>query len=114
VILRVVVACLGLRALSEPLVAVGADDARDSVRRPPVPIERLEVSPDPEDRPAPTKDRWVRFAEALGPGRSAGRSETSGTDASGVRYSCYSPCFINCCVRGPDPAAAVAGRNAGR
>jgi len=84
------------------------------VRRPPVPIERLEVSPDPEDRPAPTKDRWVRFAEALGPGRSAGRSETSGTDASGVRYSCYSPCFINCCVRGPDPAAAVAGRNAGR
>ena len=112
--MRVVVACLALRALAEPLVAVGADEARDSVRRPPVPIERLEVSPDPEDRPAPTKDRWVRFAEALGPGRSAGRSETAGTDASGVRYACYSPCFINCCVRGPDPAAAVTGRNAGR
>lgn len=111
---RVIVAWLGLAALAVPLPAVGADEASDRVRRPPVPIDRLEVTPDPEDRPAPTKDRWVRFAEALGPGRSAGRSETAGTDASGVRYACYSPCFINCCARGPDPAAAVTGRNAGR
>ena len=110
----VVVAWMGVAALAVPLPAVGADEARDRVRRPPVPIEKLEVTPDPEDRPAPTKDRWVRFAEALGPGRSAGRSETAGTDASGVRYACYSPCVINCCVRGSDPAAAVTGRNAGR
>ena len=94
--------------------AMAADEPVIKPKRPPVPIERLEVTPDPEDRPAPTKDRWVRFAEALGPGRSAGRSETAGTDASGVRYACYSPCVINCCVRGPDPAAAVTGRNAGR
>lgn len=82
--------------------------------RPAVPIERLEVTPDPEDRPAPSKGRWVRFAEALGPGRSAGRSAVAGSDVSGVRYACYSPCFINCCVRGPDPSASTTGRDAGR
>lgn len=83
-------------------------------RKPAVPVERLEVKPDPEDRPAPVKDKWVRFAEALGPGRSAGRSEATGTDASGTRYTCYTPCFINCCVRGPDPSTSALGRNAGR
>lgn len=77
-------------------------------------MERLEVTPDPEDRPAPVKGKWVRFAEALGPGRSAARSESNGTDAAGVRYTCYSPCFINCCARGPDPGSATLGRNAGR
>ena len=106
--------CAGLWTFTL-LVPVWAIDEGISKRlATPVPIERLEVTPDPEDRPAPVKDRWVRFAEALGPGKSASRSVVVGTDASGVGYACYSPCFINCCVRGPDPAASVTGRNAGR
>ena len=105
---------VGLWACASLAPAWGADELSGKRVAPPVPIERLEVTPDPEDRPAPVKDRWVRFAEALGPGRSPSRSEIAGADASGVRYACYSPCFINCCVRGPDPAASVTGRNAGR
>ena len=104
----------GLWAFALLLPAWAVDEVASKRLAPPVPIERLEVTPDPEDRPAPVKDKWARFAEALGPGRSASRSERSGTDSGGVRHACYSPCFINCCVRGPDPGASATGRNAGR
>ena len=61
---------------------------------------RIVVGPDNEDLPAPEKDRWARFAEALGPGRTAlGRHRTYGwRNNDGTRTECIAPCYINCCV----------------
>jgi hypothetical protein len=58
------------------------------------------VVPDNEDRPAPEKNRWAKFEEALGPGRSANsRFRTYGwRNNDGTRVECYAPCVINCCV----------------
>jgi hypothetical protein len=62
--------------------------------------ERIVVVPDNEDLSPPEKNRWVRFEEALGPGRSAERRHrTFGwRNNDGTRVECYSPCVVNCCV----------------
>ena len=58
------------------------------------------VVPENEDRPSPQKDRWARFEEALGPGRTAlGRHRTYGwRNNDNTRVECIAPCYINCCV----------------
>lgn len=64
-------------------------------------VERITVRPEsPDDAPG-TKNRWVKFEEALGPGRTAqARYHTyawRGNDGS--RVECYEPCFNDCCIR---------------
>ena len=61
-------------------------------------LERIIVVPEPEDRMPATKNRWQRFEEALGPGRSARRTVTGWRENNGVRVECYTRCFVNCCV----------------
>ena len=62
--------------------------------------ETIIVVPDPEDLPVPEKNRWLRFEEALGPGRSASSQYRSfgWRNNDGTRLECYSPCIMNCCV----------------
>jgi len=61
-------------------------------------IEHITVTPAPEDRAPPKKDRWQRFEEALnaGPARRYRRTETATNQ--GERISCYEPCSNNCCA----------------
>ena len=61
-------------------------------------IEHITVTPAPEDRAPPRKDRWQRFEEALnaGPSRRYRRTETATNQ--GERISCYEPCSNNCCA----------------
>lgn len=70
------------------------------------------VVPENEDRPSPEKDRWARFEEALGPGRTAlGRHRTYGwRNNDNTRVECIAPCYMNCCVRsGGLPAVGQSG-----
>ena len=85
-------------AAEEPVVAPQAPAFAASATGAAVPLERILVVPDPEDRLAPTKNRREKFEEALGPGRSARRTVTTWRDNAGRRVECYSHCVINCCV----------------
>ena len=60
--------------------------------------EQIIVVPEPEDRGPATKSRWVKFEEALGPGRSARRTVTSWCNNDGTRTECYAPCNNLCCT----------------
>jgi len=67
----------------------------------PVHQGKIVVTPDNEDLSPAPKDRWERFAEALGPGRTAlSRHRTYGwRNNDGTRMECIAPCIVNCCVR---------------
>jgi hypothetical protein len=58
------------------------------------------VVPDNEDLSPPQKNRWLKFEEALGPGRTANnRYHTSAwRNNDGSRVECIAPCVMNCCV----------------
>lgn len=79
---------------------VRAHPVSPSLSSEPVHQGTIVVVPDNEDRPSPQKDRWARFEEALGPGRTAlGRHSTHGwRNNDGTRVECIAPCYINCCV----------------
>lgn len=63
-------------------------------------LEKLEVTPDPEDRKAPEASRWEKMDRALGPGKSAKREWVETYDNAGVRTACMNPCPTPlCCVR---------------
>ena len=62
-----------------------------------VALGSITVYADPEDLPAPSKDKWTRFADTI-----TGASHfIEGRYADGTRFSCRTPCVVNCCV-GPN------------
>ena len=66
-----------------------------------VPMEKLEVLPDPEDVQAPEASRWEKMERALGRGRSAKPVWTESRDNGGVRLHCRNPCPpwpFECCI----------------
>lgn len=85
-------------AAEEPFAAPEAPASAAYTANAPVPGERIIVVPDPEDLAPPAKNRWKKFEEALGPGRSARHTVSAWRTNDGIRTECYSPCVINCCV----------------
>ena len=64
-----------------------------------VPLGRVTVTPAPEDRPAPARDKWQRFEQAPNASRVSHRYRVSEIITNdGARTACYTPCVINCCV----------------
>lgn len=84
----------------EPEMTVEAQDARVFIPETLIRVEKMTVRPENEDLGPLAKSRWVKFEEALGPGRSASRRYTSygWRNNDGSRMECCSPCVINCCV----------------
>jgi hypothetical protein len=63
-------------------------------------LEKLEITPDPEDLKAPEASRWEKMERALGPGKSAKREWVETFDNAGGRMACMRPCPTPlCCVR---------------
>ena len=70
-----------------------------------VPMEKLEVLPDPEDMQAPEASRWEKMERALGRGRSAKPVWSDSRDNGGVRLHCRNPCPpwpFPCCISSGD------------
>ena len=63
-------------------------------------LDTIVVRPVGEDSSRREENRWVRFEQALGDGRSrAARHQVHGwRNNDGTRVECYSPCFLNCCA----------------
>ena len=63
-------------------------------------LEKLEITPDPEDQKAPEASRWEKMERALGPGKSAKREWVETFDNAGGLMACMKPCPTPlCCVR---------------
>jgi hypothetical protein len=88
-----------------PYLGIGSSEFRIStIPVPPAgdPVRQgtIVVVPDTEDLAPPEKNRWVKFQEALGPGRTVHRQfRTYGwRNNDGTRVECYTLCVVACCV----------------
>ena len=84
--------------LAAPSIAGGESTAVDSRVLAVVRGETLVVRPDPRDLEPRVANRWQRFAERLGGGRSASRHWRSVRHLDGTRSECRDGMLINECI----------------
>ena len=93
-------AVAGHALATEPTVAASTYVVPSAESRLPVRLESITVRPEPAPSGGASDQRWVKFEQALGPGRSraSGHRVHGWRNNDGTRVECYSPCFLNCCA----------------